>query len=150
MATRLGEILERIRPAGAPGAPTEGEFQKRHDRSADEIAAIAAVLAAFEAEADAVVDEARAEAKRLHAQAERRVHEITSALPDRVAVAESRAAHRHEEADRAQIDRVRNEAAETIADLQARAAARTPMLVQEAMAAIWSQVSPGAGMERPT
>lgn len=143
MAPRLSEILERIRPAGAPGAPTEGEFQHRLDRRADEIATLTAVLASFEAEADAVVARARAEADRLRSEAQRRVHEIAASLPDRVAVAEARAAHLLEERDQVEHERIRSEAAATISNLQARAEVQIPALVEEAMAMIWSQVPSG-------
>jgi hypothetical protein len=42
MVLRLSELLERIRPAGTPGAPTEGELQRRDDRRAAEIKNITA------------------------------------------------------------------------------------------------------------
>ena len=140
MVSRLSELLERIRPAGAPGAPTEGEFQHRPDRRAQEIATLAAVLASFEAEADGVVATARAEADRLRSEAQRRVHEIAGSLPDRVAVAEARAAQLLEERDQVEHERIRSEAVATISTLQTRAEVQIPALVEEAMAMIWSQV----------
>ena len=140
MAPRLSELLERIRPAGAPGAPTEGELQHRLDRRADEIATLTTVLASFEAEADAVVARARAEADRLRSEAQRRVHEIAASLPDRVAVAEARAAQLLEERDQVEHERIRSEAVATISTLQTRAEVQIPALVEEAMAMIWSQV----------
>lgn len=140
MPTRLSELLERIRPAGAPGAPSEGELQQHLDRRAGEIAAITDLLDGFEAEAGAVADEARARAERLEAQSERRVREIVSGLPDRVAVAEARAARHLEEADRAEIQGIGSAADATIAHLRARGEDRIPQLVDEAIATIWSQV----------
>lgn len=149
MASRLSELLERIRPAGAPGAPTEGELQQRLDRSADEIATLTTVLASFQAEADAVVEAARAETDRLRSEAQRRVHEIAAALPDRVAVAEARAAHVLEERDDVEHERIRSEAAATISTCQARAEVQIPALVDEAMAVIWSQVPSGCEAGSP-
>jgi hypothetical protein len=49
MVPRLSELLERIRPTGAPGAPTEGEGQRHREQQAREVAALTDVLRSFEA-----------------------------------------------------------------------------------------------------
>ena len=147
MVLRLSELLERIRPAGAPGAPTEGELQRSRDQSASEIASITAILASFEAEADAVVASAQAEADHLRSAGQRRAHELLLGLSDRVAVAEAQAAQIHEERHRDETTRLRSEAAQTIARLHDRADIEIPGLVDEVIGVIWSQVSPAAASE---
>ena len=147
MVLRLSELLERIRPAGAPGAPTEGELQRRHDHRAGEIASITAILASYEAEADALVASAQAEADHLRSEGQRRAHELRRELSDRVAVAEAGAAQIHEEQHREETTRLRSEAAQTIAHLHDRADIEIPGLVDEVIGVIWSQVSPTAASE---
>lgn len=149
MALRLSEFLERIRPTGAPGAPSEGELQHRHDRQAAEIGAVTTVLATFEADADSVIARARTEADGIRTRAQRRVHEVASNLPDHLAVAEARAAHNHANREHGQVERIRHESARAISDLQARADDQIPGLVDHAMALIWSQISPSAETGSP-
>ena len=138
MAPRLSELLERIRPAGTPGAPSEGERQRRDARRADEIAKVTAVLAALEAEADAVVAEAVQEADRLHSDASRHVQEIAARLPDRIAVAEAEAARLREDLDQIEVEKLRDDAAESIAHLRERADVEIPRLVDEIVEVVWS------------
>ena len=140
MATTLSELLERIRPAGAPGAPSEGALQRQHDHRATEVASLAACLAIFEAEADAVVAEAAAEAERLRAEGERTAREILSSLATKAAVAESDTAAAAAEQDRPGAEQIEHGTEETIAALQARAAIKIPELVDAVIATIWSQI----------
>jgi vacuolar-type H+-ATPase subunit H len=142
MALRLSELLERIRPAGAPGALTEGERQRDRDHRAREIAPITIVLASFEAEADALVRTALAEADRLRSEGRRRAHEIRAEVPDRIAVAEASAAQTYEEYGRDEMTRLRSQAAQTIAQLHDRSEIEIPGVVAEVIEVIWSQVPP--------
>ena len=65
MVLTLRELLERIRPAGTPGAPSEGDRQRQREDRAAEVADITTVLAEFEAEADAIGTAAESDAHRL-------------------------------------------------------------------------------------
>jgi len=138
----LSELLERIRPAGAPGAPTEGELQRRRDHRAGEIAPITAILASFEADAEALVTSAQAEADHLRSEGRRRTDEIRLGLADRVALAEAQAAQIFEERHGDDTARLRGEAAQAIDHLNERADAEIPGLVDEVIGLIWSQIPP--------
>jgi multidrug efflux pump subunit AcrA (membrane-fusion protein) len=138
---RLSELLERIRPAGAPGAPTEGERKRRRADRADEIADLAALLETFEADADAKITAARAESDRIRAAGQERARDIRSGLPDRLAIAQSHAIRDHAGYDRAQEDRIRSDADIEINLLQARADADIPELVNKTIGVIWSSIT---------
>jgi hypothetical protein len=144
MVLRLSELLERIRPAGTPGAPTEGELQQRNDRRADEIATLAAILTSFETEADLLVATARTEADQVRSRGHSRAHETTAAVPDRMAVAEAEAAHLLEQRDRVETEQLQSQTELTISQLRVKAEARTPLCVEEIMEVIWSQVPASA------
>jgi len=137
---RLSELLERIRPAGTPGAPGEGEQQReRFDRSR-ETAEIAVALAAFEAEADAVIAAARMTATELGSDAERRAREIRSAVPGRIATVEASAAQSHEERDQAERTELADQTEAELVRLESRAAPLIPPLVAAATDAIWALI----------
>jgi hypothetical protein len=142
MPLGLSELLERIRPAGAPGAPTEGERQRRRDDRASEIAGIAHVLASFEAESRTTVAAANAEGERLRRVGQARAAEARAGAPDRIAVGVVQAGERHQDLDRSDAARVRAEADREIACLQERAEADIPRLVDRAMQVIWSSTVP--------
>ncbi|MGA7759374.1 MAG: hypothetical protein WCA90_06035 [Ilumatobacteraceae bacterium] len=84
---RLSELLERIRPAGAPGAAAEGDEQHRRNILHAEIAEVARVLDDFEREADQLVVTSRHEAEQIRRDGERRAEQIRASLADRLAVA---------------------------------------------------------------
>jgi hypothetical protein len=147
MVLRLSELLERIRPTGAPGAPTEGEGRRRREHRAGEVAAVTSILSSFEADADALVAAARAQAEQVRAEGERRARDVRAALPERLAVAEAREAHAHEGRDRVEMGRLRDEADETVGRLRERADAEVPRLVDEVTEIIWSQVRADAVSE---
>ena len=116
---RLSELLERIRPAGAPGAAAEGDDQHRRNILAAEIADIERALAAFEHEADQLVATAREEAEQLRRDGDRRADQIRAGLADRVAVAQAAGNERQQtdaehdaivESARRDAQRVRTEA----------------------------------------
>ncbi len=142
MVLRLSELLERIRPAGTPGAPTEGELQHRDDRRAGEIESITAILSSFETEADAIIATARNEADQLRSRGRSRARDAASGLPDRMAIAEAEAAHLLEQRDRVETDQLNSQTELTISQLRAQAEVRTPLLVEEIMEVIWSQLLP--------
>lgn len=140
MPLRLSELLERIRPAGAPGAPTEGEEQREHFDRNQEIADIAAALDEFEAEAGLLVAAASAAATELGRNAERRAREIRATVPDRVATVQATAAQNHERRDQAEQSQVADQTRTEIARLETQAAALIPPLVATATDTIWAIV----------
>jgi hypothetical protein len=142
MVLRLSELLERIRPAGTPGAPTEGELQRRDDRRAAEIKNITAILTSFETEADTIIATAQNEAERVRSRGHIRAHETSAAVPDRMAVAEAEAAHVLEQRDRVETEQLHSQTELTITQLRAQAEAQTPLLVEEIMQVVWSQLLP--------
>ena len=140
MTVRLSELLERIRPAGAPGAPADAHPQ-REMAALDEIADVAALLADFEAEADAVVAEAHESAATIRAGAKRTAQEIGAGTPDRVAAARAG----WTAAERARTGTI---AEQITADAEAEVAALRgkadiDRVVDEAIASLW-QLSGGA------
>jgi hypothetical protein len=149
MVLRLSELLERIRPAGTPGAPTEGELQHRGDRRAAEIAAITAILTSFETEADLLVATARTEADQVRSRGHSRVRGTAAAVPDRMAVAEAESAHLLERRDRVETEQLHSQTELAISQLRVQAEARTPFLVAEIMEVIWSQLLPPSTQSGP-
>jgi len=85
VAPSLSELLERIRPAGAPGAPAKGGPGGRDEGRDRELADLVAVLAAFDEEAAAVVAEARRRADERRAEAALEAGAIRAGLADRLA-----------------------------------------------------------------
>ncbi|RLE22599.1 MAG: hypothetical protein DRJ50_07385 [Actinobacteria bacterium] len=143
MVLRLSELLERIRPAGAPGASTEGEQQHQQAEINRQTADIATVLARFDAEMDDILTAAHEKAERLRRSGEQRAHHITAGLPDRLAVARSAASRQRDERGVEDSARIAEESTNEIARLRANAAIRTPRLVGSAMNSIWSAVESG-------
>jgi hypothetical protein len=144
MPLRLSELLERIRPAGSPGAPTEGERQRRRDDRATEIADLARLLASFADESAARVEAAQEEAARLRRSGQTRAAEVHAGLSGRVAVAVARVTEHHQDLDRNDEARIRQEADREIARLHARADAEIPHLVDRTMQVIWSLTAPSS------
>ena len=137
---RLNKILERIRPAGAPGAVAEGERQRGRDQRAVELAGIAHVLAEFEAEADELLAEARTRCAQIRERGQQRARTVSSGLADRLAAVPVDAAHEYEDAGREHEAAVLDETERTLAGLQARAEAEIPRLVDQAMSVIMASL----------
>lgn len=135
---RLSDLLERIRPAGSPGAAAEGDEQHRRSILDAEIADIALTLADFEQEADRIVAAAREEAATLRRDGERRAERTRAGLADRLAVARAAGT------ETAQVDAERDaivDAAHRDADhLRGQAEERFPALVETIVDSIWSML----------
>jgi vacuolar-type H+-ATPase subunit H len=142
MAPRLSDLLERIRPAGAPGAATETSTRRERD-AADEIADVAAVLADAEHDAGALVAQARSEATALVDEAHRRAGRIRAGMHGRAAAEAARLATELDTEDRAERDRLTAVADAEIARLRADAERRGEPLVRHALGAVWAAV-PGS------
>ncbi len=136
MASRLTELLERIRPAGAPGAAAPG-VRRGDEARAAEVARAAQLLAENEAEADGVVAEATAQAAAMRGRTDREIESITAQVPERVAVAESEATQREERRGATAAKEV-DEGARCEAQRRRDAAmARMGELVDSAVRQIW-------------
>lgn len=138
---RLSELLERLRPAGTPGAPTEGEQQRHRELREHEIAGVTVVLERFEADAEQVIATGRAEADRFREDGERQAARIRAQLPDRIAIARAHTTRDDEEFGHDEIARVRHEAHAAIARIETDAQAQIPRLVDAVVATIWSTVN---------
>lgn len=138
---RLSELLERIRPAGSPGAAAEGEEQHRRSILDAEIADIALTLAGFEQEAERIVATARQEAEQLRRDGERRAELTRAELADRLAVARAAAT----EPDRvlAEHDAVLEATRQDADRLHRVAEERVPPLVETIVGSIWSMLPRG-------
>ena len=142
---RLSELLERIRPAGTPGAPTEGAQQHLRDLQDREIADINVLLREFEAEADQALAAAHEEAARLRSEGERQAHRLRAGLPDRVAVAQAAAAQRSTHRSGAELEEVVDNADRAVAQIRSQSTDRMPALVDAVVAMIWSATSSRTG-----
>lgn len=143
MASRLSELLDRIRPAGTPGAPSDVISQRRQ-ATAGEIAELSMALSRFDDEADGIIADARVQADRARADAERRVEEIRADLPDRIAVAESSGLRSADDGIDDEVARVSAESEREIERLRSQAEPRLALLVDEAVSVVWALLpSPG-------
>jgi hypothetical protein len=140
MPTRLSELLERIRPAGAPGAPHEGERQRQADDRAGEITDVLELLVDFEAEARTVLADGHKEADRVRSNAHRRAATGRASLPDLMARAEAEAAHRDDRGLDDREETIRQRADEDIERLEARADAEIRRLADRAVEIIISSI----------
>jgi len=136
MSSRLSQLLERIRPAGVPGAPGESAPQ-RDQAAAEEIAELARVLSRFDAEVNEVLETARDHAARLLIDAERRAEQIRVDIPDRLAAAESLVFAPVDGRDDAEAVAVAAESRREIGRVRQRAEPRMAELVDDAVAVIW-------------
>lgn len=140
MVLTLQELLERIRPAGTPGAPSEGDRQRQREDRATEVADITAVLAEFDAEADAIVTAAQSDAHRLREQAKRQAGAIRADLADRVATAGAEIGAQDERLRNSQEETIRSKAELVEARLTDAADEAIPALVDAAMQVIWDSI----------
>jgi cell division septum initiation protein DivIVA len=139
MVLRLSELLERIRPTGAPGGASESE-QSREQLTARETADVARALTAYAAEADLVLSRAHKHAQQIREESEQQSRHVRSDLSDRLAAAHVEGAALPTRRRDAELSRIDDEAEREIARLDAQAANRLPAMVDDAMALIWNAV----------
>ena len=149
MQGRLSELLERIRPAGSPGAPTEGEQTRRADHD-DELTDVKAVLSDFEHEARALLDRARDDAARIGRVGAQRSRAIRATLPEQVAQAETQAEEANEAFGAEAESALTAETARQLALLRQRADERLPGLVEQAVELLWTGFIPPESGAGPT
>ena len=148
MVMRLSELLERIRPAGAPGASFEGEQQRRRDEI-EETADLAAVLERFEAEADAAEADAREQAEQIRERADRQAEQIRRGLADRRATARASGAREHERRGETELAQIADDTTREVDRLRARASVELERWVAEALDVIWGLIPPGSSAGNP-
>jgi hypothetical protein len=141
MPFRLGDLLDRIRPAGAPGAAAEGE-SRREEALVDELAELSAALRMMDAAADDVVATARHEAERIAGDGDRRAHQLRAELADRVAVAGREDARTEDDQVDDELARLADAAARAIDQRRRAVHGAIDRLVAAAVDEIWQIVEP--------
>jgi hypothetical protein len=142
MASRLSELLERIRPAGTPGS-AEDRVARRAAGAAEELAALRAALDAAESDADEVVASAQATAATWQQQAELEAQTIRDGTADRAATEAARAAAEYDVAD-PELDRIRLRADDEVEALRAQSDDLSARLSQQVVADLWSLIESDA------
>lgn len=137
MVVRLSELLDRIRPAGAPGAPSSAAPRRELD-AREEIAGLAGRLATYEADADAIVAAARERAASIRAEAERSARRIRADVADRVAVARAGWTEGVEQHADGEATQIAERADAEIAAVRERA--RVDAVADDAVALLWELV----------
>ena len=146
MPLRLSDLLDRLRPAGAPGAPAEGE-SRRDEALTDEIAALAAELVELNAEADKIVARAHREADQIIGDGERRARRLRGELADRVAAASNAPVEDEGYEVDERLAKLADETQRTIAAHRSALDARSDALVATAVDMIWQIVEPLAEVD---
>jgi hypothetical protein len=136
---RLSELLERIRPAGTPGAADDATSAVE-SAAAEEVAALVAQLERFGQEATAIIDAAEREAEAIGADAERRASQVRSSLAERVAVAQATTDGADTERWASERARLRIEADAEIDRRRRRAAEARDQLADRVLERIWAIV----------
>lgn len=146
MASRLSELLERIRPAGTPGS-ADDRVTRRAAGAAEELAPLRAALEAAEAEADEVVTAAEHTAASARAEAEERARSLRDDTPDRAAREAARAAAAFDAPDPALAELAR-QASRDVEALEAHSGALADRHAREVVDELWSLLDtpdPGGG-----
>ncbi|MCB0995721.1 MAG: hypothetical protein KDB21_11555, partial [Acidimicrobiales bacterium] len=89
---RLSELLERLRPAGAPGAGAASASDRITASRELELADLLRELGALEAETDQILASARIRANEIEADATRRAEDVRASAAERCAAAEAQGA----------------------------------------------------------
>ncbi len=137
---RLSDLLERIRPVGAPGAASEGEQQRQREDRERELAELIRALHSTEVEAAQQVACAERDTAATQAATAHAVAKLRAGLPDLLAVQRTETFSDQgvtiEREGIRVIELARNEADR----VTAQAAAGMPELVAAALQSIWSTV----------
>ena len=137
---RLSDLLERIRPAGAPGASAEGEARHAQDIAQRDLAEVATALAKFAVEADEIVAVAQVDVAEIGREADRRVQEIRGGRADRLARASAAVAEPSAGANDDDPSHIIDASRPAAEHERTRAKQQIPLLVDAAVEVIWSDV----------
>lgn len=138
MVLTLRELLERIRPAGTPGAPGEGERRQR-DRAL-ELIEVTEILREFETEAEAVISAAEAEGRHRQDMAKVEARKISATLADRVAAASASVSSDDRRRTDAEVTAIRADGEREAERIRASGEAGVAAIVEAALREIWEQV----------
>jgi hypothetical protein len=145
MVFRLVDLLDRIRPAGAPGALVE-EGTLRSEQAVElEVAELRRRLLEIDAEAAELVDAARRDAAEIVAEGARVARQRRAELADRVAVAGGQDAAAEDERAEQELARLRDDTERAVATLRDAFDAHAAELVDAAVAVIWRDLGPEPG-----
>jgi hypothetical protein len=137
---RLSDLLERVRPAGAPGASAEGETRHAQDIAQRDLAEIARALAEFAKEADELVAAARSEVVETKSEAGRCVQQIRAGRADRLAQASAAVTEPSAGSDDDDPSHILDASRAEAEHERTRAKQQIPRLVDAAVEVIWSDV----------
>ncbi|MGZ4743872.1 MAG: hypothetical protein ACXVYS_11775 [Oryzihumus sp.] len=148
---RTRDLLERFRPAGAPGAAAPAGVPSVHAASLrEELLPVLALLEPTESEVDAVHTDASTRAERISADARTRAAELAAQARARADEARAEAAARQQrqgdEALAVELGHARQDAAR----LQSAARERVPALVSRVLSLVREELLPdGAATSSP-
>ena len=137
---RLSELLERIRPAGAPGAASEGEQQLRRENREKELADIIAALSHPEQTAADLLTKAQQRAELMQTETSRSIAKQRAALPEQLAVQRTATLGTADADLDDERDRILRQASDEAGRITQQAASGTPSLVTAALDSIWTTV----------
>lgn len=137
---RLSELLERIRPAGAPGAASEGEQQLRRENSEKELADIIAALHHPEQTAADLLTKAQHQAELLQTETSRSIAKQRAALPEQLAVQRTATLGTADADLDDERDRILRHASDEADRITQQVASGIPSLVTAALDSIWTTV----------
>ena len=137
---RLNDLLDRVRPAGAPGASAEGETRHAEGVAQRELTEVTAALDRFAVEAEEIVAVARADVAEIEQDAERRVQQIRAGRADRLARASASMPELSVGDGDDDPQRILNASRAEAERERARAKQEIPRLADAAVEVIWSDV----------
>jgi hypothetical protein len=137
---RLSELLERIRPAGAPGAASEGEQQLRRENREKELADLIAALHHPEQAAADLLADTQQQVELLQTETSRSIAKQRADLPEQLAVQRTVTSGTADANLDDECDRILRQASEEADRINQQAAAGTPSLVTAALDSIWTTV----------
>ncbi len=137
---RLSELLERIRPAGAPGAAGEGEQQLRRENREQELANLIDALHHPERIAADLVADAQKHVELLQTETRQTIAKQRADLPEQLAVQQT-ATFETADADLDdECDRILRLARDEADRITQQATAGIPSLATAALESIWTTV----------
>lgn len=145
---RLVDLLDRIRPTGAPGAL--GDTTLPGDRAADrELTELRTRLLAIDDEAAAVLEAAHRRADEVVTEAHEAARRRRATIPDRVATAEGEEEAREQRTTDRAVTARQQEADDAITARRQAFERASDRLVAAAVSAVWADLGLGGDGGRP-
>lgn len=144
---RARDLLERFRPAGAPGGATAAGTPVDHTADmASELAPVFAALAETQTECAQLLDSARADAAATLARAREQANAVRDSARERVPAERTAAAAAAVEAERGRVVSEAWHDKERLDDLLDRGRAAIPAVVEEVVEAVRHSTGSEAGI----